>query len=164
MFVFTSEGSGVILRCLKWHISVYRINMKEGVCARVSAYASARVGTVCVRGWWCARRGSVRMISEGVSTRMCASASRSPPAVTVTLGARTPPPAGPVPAVTAQPVVAGVLLTALVPAAPPPAGLAPPAPALVTVSASFVVLELCRAQPSLSIFHLHRYPRWRHIR
>lgn len=33
--------------------------------------------------------GSVRMISEGVSTRMCASASRRPPGVTVTLGART---------------------------------------------------------------------------
>lgn len=39
--------------------------------------------------------GSVRMISEGVSTRMCASASRSPPAVTVTLGARTGPAGGP---------------------------------------------------------------------
>lgn len=53
--------------------------------ARVRGARGGR-GTVC-RG--CARRGSVRMISEGVSTRMCASASRSPRAVTVTLGART---------------------------------------------------------------------------
>lgn len=72
-----------------------------------SARAAAGAGVAAGEGWGglggC-RRGSVRMISEGVSTRMCASASRSPPAVTVTLGARTPP-------VTA--VSAGVLVAPL---------------------------------------------------
>ena len=62
---------------------------------RVRVYARAgRVSTVAAWGGGAgggARRGSVRMISDGVSTRMCASASRSPPAVTVTLGARTVP-------------------------------------------------------------------------
>lgn len=79
-------------------------------CARAAAGAGVAAG----EGWGgfggC-RRGSVRMISEGVSTRMCASASRSPPAVTVTLGARTPP-------VTAA--SAGVLVATLAPAALPP--------------------------------------------
>lgn len=57
-----------------------------GVGVGVAGGARARGAGGC-----CARRGSVRIISEGVSTRMCASASRSPPAVTVTLGARTAP-------------------------------------------------------------------------
>lgn len=84
-------------------------------CARAAAGAGVAAG----EGWGglggC-RRGSVRMISEGVSTRMCASASRSPPAVTVTLGARTPP-------VTAA--SAGVL-AALLAAVPPAAGVGGP--------------------------------------
>lgn len=57
-------------------------------CVYARAAAASTVGWDC-RGGGCCRRGSVRMISEGVSTRICASASRSPPAVTVTLGART---------------------------------------------------------------------------
>lgn len=52
------------------------------VCRRECACEPPRLGTVC-------SGGSVRMISEGVSTRMCASASRRPAGVTVTLGART---------------------------------------------------------------------------
>lgn len=83
-------------------VSVCSLSADVCVCVRgqrgastVSAECGVGVAECAGGAGGGASRGSVRMISEGVSTRMCASASRSPPAVTVTLGARTGAPAGP---------------------------------------------------------------------
>lgn len=75
--------------CVRVCVCARRIRRDRG-CSTVSAEGAGVAGCAggAVGAGACSG-GKVRMISEGVSTRMCASASSSPPAVTVTLGART---------------------------------------------------------------------------